>query len=194
MCVMFYCLSSKSPILIPPKCFSIAFHQIILPLIFHLIQYTHIHTLGVKQYGSSSYCMLPSSALLATLLDFVNNHFIGTSCIQLHMFYVAIDTHNTHKHTHTHTHTYTDIHSYTCSHTYTYRHTHIYTKTHTMYTHTHTYTYTHMHTHIDTHNTYTHICTHAHTHTNKHTHTYAHTHTHMDKSELGSITIIKHKF
>ena len=44
--------------------------------------------LGVKQYGSSLYCILPSS-VLQYIADFVKNHFMGTSCTQLHMFYVA---------------------------------------------------------------------------------------------------------
>ena len=39
---MFYCISSKSPILILPTYFSIAFCQIILPPIFHLIRYCEI--------------------------------------------------------------------------------------------------------------------------------------------------------
>ena len=45
--------------------------------------------LKVKQYGSSPYCVSPSSVYCNIRLDFVKNHFMGTSCTQLHMFYVA---------------------------------------------------------------------------------------------------------
>ena len=47
--------------------------------------------LGVKQYGSSPYCILPSSILqyIAIMQYMTRNHFMGTSCTQLHMFYVA---------------------------------------------------------------------------------------------------------
>ena len=46
---------------------------------------------GVKQYGSSPYCILYCNILpyCNIWLDFVKNHFMGTFCTQLHMFYVA---------------------------------------------------------------------------------------------------------
>ena len=44
---------------------------------------------GVNQYGSSTYYLLPSSVLqyIAILQYMTRNHFMGTSCTQLHMFY-----------------------------------------------------------------------------------------------------------
>ena len=69
--------------------------------------------LEVKQYGSSPYCILPSSvlqyiAILQYRLDFVKNHFMGTSCTQLHMFYVA------NKSRESETSTYYNLYAFVC--------------------------------------------------------------------------------
>ena len=50
-----------------------------------LCSYVCMHVLGVKQYGSSPYCILPSSILqyIAILQYMTKNHFMGMSCTQL---------------------------------------------------------------------------------------------------------------
>ena len=58
------------------------------------IEISNVWCLGVKQYGSSPYCILPSSvlqyiAILQYMTRLCKNHFMETSCTQLHMFYVA---------------------------------------------------------------------------------------------------------
>ena len=83
--------------------------------IVYIATYIRRYVLGVKQYGSSLYCILSSSVLqyivilqYTVWLDFVKNHFMGTSYAQLHMFCVA------NKSRESETSTYYNLYAFVC--------------------------------------------------------------------------------